>query len=134
MSTDIRTIAYQVADELDIDRAYAVESAATYLAQCAEIDGVDYDEDDIPQSVADFVTECLRQDTTEVARPDMGLALDRLQAAAESYATTRDSLDTARQIRVAAAREARKAGATLEDIRLAGRFGALSHVQKILGS
>lgn len=129
--TTITDLTNKLATELDLDEAYVADSLTGYLAQMSQLDGIEYDADDLDEETAEFLEGAMRSEV-DTARPDLGTAMEHLEEAAQRWQYATAALEDARQIRTTAAREARAAGATQEDVRVAGRFGALSQVRKVL--
>ena len=67
-TTDLTTTARTAAETLGMDECVTESAAREYLTQIERIDGKEYDEDELPQEVADFIIESIRQaqDSLEV--------------------------------------------------------------------
>lgn len=115
-TTDLTTAARTAAEKFDMDERAAESAAREYLTQIEKIDGNEYDEEDLPHEVAEFIIESIRQ-----AQPNVTVTpLDRVADAAARVSQAEDALTASRDGRATAILAAIDAGAPIRQIALAG--------------
>ena len=126
-TTDLTTTARTAAEKFDMDERAAESAAREYLAQIEGIDGQDYDEDELPTKVADFIIESIRQSQDSLTVNP----LDRVAECAEQVATAEDALAVARAERDASILAAIDAGTPIRQIAMSGKISRNS-IYKII--